>query len=417
MPRNTEKSEEIIEIITAVPRWIIRSGMMVIMAVLLLIIILAAFVEYPDVIKTSLKINNENAPKSVIAHQSGKLVRLLVKENEKVNNHQILAFIESTGSHNDVLFFAEKLKQLKQNTNQTINSTFLPNNLNLGELQASYQSFYQDYLQYLNTQQNGFYSTQKAYLQRDIQQINQMREEINQQKNIQQQEYQNAQQEYEAYRQLKSKKVISNSEFRLQENKYLASKYTLQQANNALINNHSSLLTKEKEILALENTITEQQTKFRQALNSIINETEAWLMKYVIFSPFSGIVDYASALQENQNIIPNQELFIVNQGNSLFFGEIRIPQYNMGKIKVGQRVLVKLLSYPFEEYGVVEGRINFISNTARGDSIFVAKVGLKSKKNMVFKTGMLADAEIITQESSLLNRFFRNIIKVLNTHQ
>jgi HlyD family secretion protein len=31
-----------------------------------------------------------------------------------------------------------------------------------------------------------------------------------------------------------------------------------------------------------------------------------------------------------------------------------IPQDNMGKVKTGQEVLVKLKSYPYEEYGILE---------------------------------------------------------------
>jgi hypothetical protein len=33
-------------------------------------------------------------------------------------------------------------------------------------------------------------------------------------------------------------------------------------------------------------------------------------------------------------------------------------QNNMGKVKEGQEVLVKLKSYPFEEYGMIRGRKN-----------------------------------------------------------
>ena len=77
-------------------------------------------------------------------------------------------------------------------------------------------------------------------------------------------------------------------------------------------------------------------------------------------------------------------------------------------------------SFPYEQYGIIRGRVTYISDVAFRDSIFVAKVSFEHFENkdpdrkIVLKNGMQADAEIITEESSLLQRFFRNITKMLN---
>lgn len=428
MPINQESvyhnSEEIQEIITAVPSWILRRGILLIFMVLLSIVLLSAFIRYPDVVKTSLKINSLNSPKPVYSPQTGKLVKILVKDNELVINRQPLAFIESTANHTDVILFAATLKLLQQklNNNETIDNSYLQTNgLNLGELQNNYQSFYQEYLYFISTQNGGFYLTQRAFLEKELLEIRKLKGQINQQQKIQQQEYANAEQEYEAYQKLKSKNVISTSEFKQQENKYLASKYPLQQSATALLNNSTSYQAKEKEIAVLNNTIQEQQAKFRQALNSMLNETDSWMMKYIVLAPLAGKVGYAGILQENQNVTTNQELFVVNPGNTNFFGEVQIPQYNMGKVKLGQRTLIKLRSYPFEEYGIINGKISYITDVALKDSVFVAKIDFaqirhkNSENQIVLKSGMVADAEIITQESSLLQRFLRNMTKMLNS--
>ncbi|RZK43161.1 MAG: HlyD family efflux transporter periplasmic adaptor subunit [Pedobacter sp.] len=417
-------SEEIQEIITAVPSWILRRGILLILIVLLSVVLLSAYIRYPDVVKTSLKINSLNSPKEAIAHQQGKLVKLLVQENEQVSAKQPLAFIESTGKHEEVIELADKLSELSKllNTSTLVTlNDFVGMNFNLGELQRNYQSFYQAYLQFINTQSGGLYVTQKSYLENDLQEIKKLQSQIHLQKSIQEQEFANAQEEYDAYKKLKAKNVISNSEFKQQENKYLSSKYPLQQTATALLNNSSSYLTKQKEIATLNNTIREEQAKFTQALNAMITETNSWLMKYVIFSPLAGKVGYAGILQENQNVNANQELFIINPGNTNFFGEVQIPQYNMGKVKLGQRTLIKLRSYPFEEYGIIYGKISYITDVALKDSVFIAKIdfGKFEQKNLSnpirLKPGMQADAEIITRESSLLQRFLWNITKMLSS--
>ncbi|WP_199138426.1 hypothetical protein [Pedobacter sp. ASV12] len=145
-----QHSEEVNEIITAVPSWILRRGITLILLILLAIILLSAFIRYPDIVKTSLKVNSLNAPKEVIAHQPGKLVKLLVKDNQPVKDKEPLAFIESTANHYDVMSLVAKLKMLSKKLadGQVIKTNDLDTKgLNLGELQGNYQSFYQEYLQ------------------------------------------------------------------------------------------------------------------------------------------------------------------------------------------------------------------------------------------------------------------------------
>ncbi len=415
-------SEEVHDIITAVPSWILRWGITLIFTIFGGIILLSSLIEYPDVVKTNLKVNSQNSPKQVLAKQSGKLTTLLVQDGQMVKENQPLAFFESTANPNDVLKLTKQLKQFQNNllTNK-LAMVDLPTGLNLGELQVGYQGFYQQYLQYQSTQKNGYYLNRMAYLERDLKDITTLKSQLLKQQNIQKQEYSNNEKEYRAYKQLYEKKVISSSEFSQQENKYLASKYPLQQTETAMLNNATSYTGKEKELLDLKHTIVEEQAKFLQSLNQCITESDAWVLQHILKAPVSGKLSFAGIVQQNQNVQVNQEIFIVNPGNSNFFGEVQIPQYNMGKIRKGERTLVKLKSYPFEQYGMIRGRLTFISDVAYRDSVFIAKVSFEKFENkdpdrkIVLKNGMQADAEIITEESSLLQRFFRNITKMMHS--
>lgn len=415
-------SEEVNEIITAVPSWVLRRGITVVFLVILSIILLAAFIRYPDVISTSLKINSLNAPKPVYAKRAGKLTELLLPEKKRVELGTPIAFLESTGSHRDVLKLSAQLKSLREMvlSAKPLSLSLLSPNSNLGELQAAYQNFYQEYVQYLSTQKGGYYQEKRVYLERDLQSIKALKSQIVTQQKVQQKEYANIEQQYLSYQKLMAKNVISKSEFQEQENKYLSGKYPLQQTETALLNNTVAYATKEKEILDLENTIAEQRAKFLQAINSVISDTEVWINQYVVLAPVAGTLGYAGVIQQNQSVTLNQELFVINPGNTDFFGEIQVPQNNMGKIRIGQRTLIKMHSYPYEQFGMIRGNINYISDVAFKDSVFIAKVGFKTFENkdnlhkITLKNGMLGNAEIITEESSLLQRFYRNIIKELN---
>lgn len=416
-------SEEVQEIIAEVPSWIVRRGIALILLLILSFLTASYFIQYPDVIKTGLKINSLNAPKAVFVKQTGKIVSLLAKEGETVKKGASLAFMESTANHLDVLKLQEKLAAVEKTlTHSEIPQESMLSGLNLGELQGAYQSFYQQYLQYISTQNGGYYINRKKYLKNDLQEIGRLKDQIMVQKDIQNKEYANIEKEFMAYKKLYQNKVISTNEYTLQENKYLAGKYPLAQTVTTLINNNTTYAAKQKEILDLDHTIQEEKAKFIQSLSNMITETNAWINLYVLRAPVDGIVSYAGIVQENQTINANQELFIVNPSNTDFFGELSIPQYNMGKIKTGQRTLVKMKSFPFEQYGLIRGKISYISDVAFRDSIFIAKVAFEKFENkdpnhkIILKNGMQADVEIITEESSLLRRFTMNIEKIFNNH-
>ncbi len=93
-----------------------------------------------------------------------------------------------------------------------------------------------------------------------------------------------------------------------------------------------------------------------------------------------------------------------------------ISQYNSGKVKQGQEVLLKFSAYPSEQYGSVIGKIAGIKNVPT-DSGFLAKVilpqGLQTnyKKSLQYRDGLIARADIITEQMRLPERFYYNIVK------
>src|SRR5580704_18042572 len=88
-------SDDMQDIITTVPSWLLRWGITLFFGILVLIIGLSALIRYPDIIKAQLKIDSPNSPKPVVSKISRKLVKLLVTENETVTIGQPLAYLES----------------------------------------------------------------------------------------------------------------------------------------------------------------------------------------------------------------------------------------------------------------------------------------------------------------------------------
>jgi HlyD family secretion protein len=232
-----------------------------------------------------------------------------------------------------------------------------------------------------------------------------------------------AEKEFQMNQKLFSQKVIAPLEFYREESKLLAKKLPLKNIENAIINNNSLKNTKKTQILDLDNTTLQQKGSFQQNLNTLQSTIESWKNKYLLISPTDGLIYFSGLLQEKQTLKIGTEIMFVGIQNQGFFGEIRVPQTNFGKVKVGQKVLVKFQGYPFEEYGAVEGEIATISQLPSLDnSFFIATVnlpnGLKTNfnKNLSYKIGMTASAEIITEDLRLIERLFYQIRKIFIQH-
>lgn len=420
----SKHSDEIQDIITTVPPWILRWGITVFFAILVLIIALSGLIQYPDIVKANLEINSPNTPKPVVSKMSGKLIKLLAKENDEVKTGDALGYIESTADHPKILALLSNLKHLQKQVveNSIVDRTLLNvgENCQLGEVQTAYQTFFQEYLNYRATVEKGFLSKKKEYLEKDLMYLAKQEQQLYSQKNIEQRDFKIASEEYEMHQKLALEKVETNAELRQAESKYLSKKSPLLQTESAIITGNSNYSAKEKEILELDNQMQEEKSKFLQALNSLISACEDWKSKYVLTAAETGRLTFANLVQENQILTSGEEVFYINPGNEQFFGEMAIPQNNMGKIKEGQEVLVKLKSYPFEEYGILRGRIRYISEVPYKDSVYISRVELKArsksdmKKTIHLKQGMMANAEIITEDASLFRRLANNVTRMIH---
>ncbi len=416
------RSEEVQELIARPPRWLLRWGITLVALVLVGVLTGAWVIRYPDVVRASFKLTSLNAPKAVLTRSEGKLMRLLVSEGTEVKAGQPMAYLESTARHEDVLRLMAELEragnlarrdQLEQLT------TFNRHDFHqLGELQASFQTFEQAHIQLQAYLAGGFYSQKKVMLQREVQDLAALAANLGEQRSLQQRDQQLAQDDFEVQQKLASDNVIAPLELKREESKRLARDFPIQQTGAALLNNGVAQRAKQKEILELDQQVAEQRDQFLQMLNTLRSAAEAWKAKYVVSAPVAGRVVFPSFVQESQHLTLGQELVYVVPAHTEFFGELRVPQQNFGKVKTGQTVLVKFSGYPFQEFGAVRGRVESIAEVPVRDSVFLAKVALPAGlttnfgKTLSYKTGMSASAEILTDETRLLEKLFYNLRKV-----
>lgn len=419
----SQRSEMMQEIVSDRPGFLIRWGNVFFLALLTLLVIGTWFIKYPDLIHAKAKLTSINAPKQVVSLVSGKLSKLSISENQTVNKEQVVGYVESTANHEAVLLLASNLNSIQALLNagqaDQIKKYFINATSQFGELQTAYQTFSQSFFSFDNYLANGFYLKKRAILLRDKNNLLKLYNNLHVQRELQEQDLALTQKTFNANELLKKDKVISDFDYRIEESKLINKKLTLPQIKSSIINNESQQAEKEKEIIELDNSISQQKLIFQQALNTFKSQVDEWRRKYVLIAPISGKIAFASFVQENQQLQANQIICYVNPENSQYFAEVVIPQSNFGKVATGQLVLLKFQSYPFQEYGSVKGKIEFISHIP-SDSGYLAKVGLTKglvtnhKKQIQYRDGLLANAEIITQDMRLLERFYYSIVRQTN---
>jgi multidrug efflux pump subunit AcrA (membrane-fusion protein) len=426
---NTEEanasSEAIRDYLEQIPNRLIRWGSIILCSVLLVLFAVTWFIEYPSIVRTDFKLIAVQTPKPVIAKVNGRLEQLFVTDNQTVTIGQTLGYLESTAKHQEVLSLDKELEQLVSLVNHAdllhLKQWRLKNYQNLGNVQTAYQDFQQVYVQTIALFSNGYYLQKQNFLKGDIQELNHLTQNLKNQKQILSQNAVLQEKEYVMNQTLYKQNIIAVSDLNKEESKLLDKKLPLKNTETALINNTMLIRAKEKELLDLDKLAIEQKETFKQSLNTLRSVIALWKNNYVLTAPNKGVINFTGALQVKQNLRANSIVLYVAGSKKEYLGEIKIPQDNFGKVKIGQQVLIKFQGYPFEEFGAAEGKIKSIAQIPSPENrsfyaIVTLPNGQKTTNNtrLTFRNGMTASAEIITENKTLAERLFYSFKRTMS---
>jgi multidrug resistance efflux pump len=414
-------SDEVKEIINYRPRWIVRNGNIVFFLVLLFLLIVTWFISYPDIINGSARLVSLNAPKMIASKSGGKLMRLFVSDGASVQKGEHLGYMENTAAYKEVMRLNDWIEQTinktqAHNYNVLIENP-LPSLFNLGELQASFQTFQNQLVETKELLASGYYQNKKMALQKGLLYLSRLKANSSEQKRLLEQDRNLQQKEYDAYESLEKDKVIAPLELNQYKSRLIAKEQSLKQINSQLTNGEIARHLQEKEIMDLEKQVMDQEQKFNSSLLNLKSEVQKWVQQFVLTAPESGKLMFTSSLQENELIELGQNLFYLQPSTSKYYAELMVAQKGFGKIKAGQRVILKAEGYPSEEYGHLNGTINYVSSMPGRRDSFLLKVTLPQSlktnydKEIFFRNNLLAQAQIITEE----RRLFTRLIGQLNT--
>jgi len=130
----------------------------------------------------------------------------------------------------------------------------------------------------------------------------------------------------------------------------------------------------------------------------------------MIKAPASGTIYNVAAT--SGPVQPGEELLSILPDGKDFVLEVQLPNKDIGFIAKGMRSKVKLSTFPFQEYGIIDATVSQISPSAINNKdlglVFPTKIRLNKSSVMVngkqvqLSAGMAGTAEIVTRQKSIL---------------
>lgn len=417
------RSEEFQEILGDLPPWIFRWGIAILAFVVLVIFIGSSIFKYPDTISATMLLTRTTPAATIVAKSSGKLNELYVIDNQNINKGEYLAVIENTAKTEDILF----LKNYLASINLDSISVLPPKHLQLGSIQSNYTSFFLTLFEYTEYKRLKYLSTKAEIARTRIEQYSVQCETFRKQKKIIEKQFAINKNKYARDSILNQKGVISLEDLEAAKNELLRSQLACEDICSS-INNSQIQIGEMRESLFDTNYQKEEkentlQMQLKAHITQLCADLQEWELSYALIAPIDGNITFTNYWAINQNIEQGDDIFnIIPLGDDKLIGKASLPITRSGKVKKGQRVNIRFENFPDHEFGMVRGivqNISLVASKKNNESNYIVEVelpeGLNSSYNieLPYLPEMKANADIITEDLSLLQRFFMPIRKIL----
>ncbi len=411
------RSEEVQEILTNPPSWIVRWGITMIFILVIVFIALLFLIKYPDFVSAKVLITTKNPTEKVVARSSGQIEHFFVQNGELVVKNKELAVIKTIAKYEDLTTLNNIIDTILMAGDRLHFPIHMTSSLVLGDIEPAYLDFEKSYLEFRLLTQLYPYENELIGNKMSLEEIKKQLSEQLSQKRILEKELELKRTEFDRYTTLFQKGVISQQEFESKELDYLqiqknvnTTTISISQMRDALSSANQNLratfINKELEHARVKKNLLQSFHALKKAISD-------WKYNYVLSSSINGVISFNEFWGVNQEVAAGEVIFdILPEEKEDFVGKLTIASQNAGKINIEQKVLVKLDNFPYQQYGMLIGKVRSISISPDSNGNYIVYVsfdkGTTTSYNQTidYKQEMLGTAEIITEDLSLAERLF-----------
>lgn len=421
------RSPELQEVMSGIPGSFLRWGLFLFFAIILAILGVTWFINYPNIVTAPVTITTYNSPASLIAKSGGKIEKLIVSNGDNVSIKQPVALIENTASFEDVRLLETFLDTLKKNPDWQHNvlKNELPASLSVGEIQTGYSRFvtvFQQFKDYLN---QAYIPSKLRLLEEQIRKQEEYTAELLNQKRLSEEDLRLVTNSFERDSMLYVSNLhsVTLSEFERSKQALIQKQSSHSSLKASIKNNESSTLRMKETRLDLKVQLEKELQQYRldidEAFQLLHSAVDQWKEKYLIESPVKGKITFTSFWNENQVIKAGEILAtVIPEDKSRIIVRANVPASGLGRVRIGQEVNIKLSGFPYMEFGVIKGRIKSLSLVPAND-VYIAEIdlvnGMRStyKIELNFISEMTGTADIITDNSRLIFRLIKPLKAIM----
>ncbi|WP_281846958.1 HlyD family secretion protein [Olleya namhaensis] len=414
------RSEQVQDILSYVPHWMIRYGNLLFLGLIMLFFSLSWLIKYPDIIAAEALLTTKIPPEKLLAQTTGKFETILINDNTVVTQNSPIAILENTSNHNDVYKLKSIIDTIKVNTK----SFYFPINelpvLFLGDIDTQYALFENNYIQYTLNKDLQPFSNEAIANKNSISELHRRLKSSKEQLVLNQSQLILKKKDLNRYKTLFDQGTIARLEYENKQIEFLQAEQNLKSFEASISQLRESIGNANKTSKGSEINKTKEEMMLLkgviQSFNQLKKAIRDWETRYVLKSNINGKVAYSNYWTKNQTVNQNDLIFtIIPSASSSFIAKLTTPATNSGKLKVGQNVNIKLENYPEAEFGTLQAKVNHISLIPDKDGNYLILAQLPPnlitsyKKAIEFKQEMRGSAEIITEKLRLTERFFYQV--------
>lgn len=421
------RTEEVRDIIERMPNTFAKYITYVAFGIVGLLIFFGYIVKYPDIVTGEVTISAQHAPLRLVAEQNGKLKINQLKSQDVVKVGQLIAWVDNPADP----ALVQKIKDHTQDLNlEGFKAgkfySVLPKNMNIGDLTIPYTSFLNAVKQLADYQDHRLYDKQEQSLSNILQEQRQALGTLKEKENLSKENIKLNQKFLERDSILLARKVISQAEYEqsIASNINSADQYKTSLRNTGAVREQIS--NTENSIQQNKIAKTERELQLELELitgyNNLIDKIALWEKQYLITAPIAGKVQFLKFWTQNQFVQVGEPLFSIVPEQNQTLGQALLPISGAGKVKEGQEVIVKMVDYPYMEYGYIKARVTNIglvstSLQTNNGTLESYMVTLDFPDGLITNYGTTLDfkfeakgtAEVITKDRRLIERFFDNL--------
>lgn len=389
-------------------------------AIIAITIFLLSIIKSPEIIIGEAKVTAEKPPIEIIAQNSGRIIIKNFSSHKFLKKDDFLAVIENSANDIEISKLKATLKKYQNNIfDLKISNINFAMGYKLGEIEEYFLNLLNVLYKLDKANSENEYDKKRNVLNHQSAKYLEILKQREATKNIKYQDILLLRNKVKEDSILFLKGLIIKTEFEQSNHNYLRERENLKNYEAKDIENKSSINDNQQNINLLNFQETANLSDLEmQLINSYQQLTHAinlWESKYVLKVPQDGIVDMMQFVSSYQTIKQGEPIFSVLPKDNKVLAHLIIPPMGAGKIKIGQSVIIKLATYPYQEFGKLIGKVKTISLIPTQNYYLITvnlPHGLNSDTNQAlsFSKNMIGSAEIITSKRSLLSKLFDKII-------